>query len=119
MLSFYCQRCVDSPDVGEIMVGGHFSLKPVIEASHEANPLFQVSINLINCILGQIIEFVEILHDSISSLLESHEFLLFHVQHSFWNIVLTKRQFKFVPCDLMSGRLNGHIISPSRTGRAS
>jgi hypothetical protein len=105
--------------MGEIKAGGHLSLKPVIEASHETIPLFQVSINLINCILGQMIKFVEILHDSISSLLESHEFLLFHVQHSFWNIVLTKCKFKFVPCDLMPGRLNGHIISPPGTGRAS
>ena len=112
MLGFNCQRGADSPVVGEIEAGGHLSLKPVIEASHKAILLFQVSIYLINCILGQMIEFVEILHDSISSLFESHEFLLFHVQHPFWNIVLTKRQFKFVPCDLMSGRLNGHIISP-------
>jgi hypothetical protein len=118
MLSFYCQRCADSPTIGEIKAGGYLSLKPVVEASHKAILLFQVSIYLINCILGQMIEFVEILHDSISSLLESHEFLLFHVQHSFWNIVLTKRQFKFVPCDLMLGRLNGHIISPPSTGRA-
>jgi hypothetical protein len=118
VLCFYCQRCADSPAVGEIKAGGHLSLKPVIEASHKANLLFQVSIYLINCILGQMIEFVEILHNSISSLLESHEFLLFHVQHSFWNIVLMKRQFKFVPCDLMSSRLNGHIISPPSTGRA-
>jgi hypothetical protein len=65
------------------------------------------------------IEFVEILHNSISSLLESHEFLLLHMEHSFWNVVLTKCQFKFVPCDLMSGRLNGHIISPPGAGRAS
>jgi hypothetical protein len=65
------------------------------------------------------IEFVEILHNSISALLESHEFFLLHVQHSFWNVVITKCQFKFVPCDLMSGRLNGHIISPTGTGRAS
>jgi hypothetical protein len=91
VLSFYCQRSADSPAVCEIKAGCHLSLKPVVEASHEAIFLFQVSIYLINCILGQMIEFVEILHDSISSLLESHEFLLFHVQHSFWNIVLTKR----------------------------
>jgi hypothetical protein len=119
VLSFNCQRCADSPVVGEIEAGGHLSLKPVIEASHETIDLFQVSINLIDCILGQMIEFVEILHDSISSLLESHEFFLLHVQHSFWNVVLSKRQFKFVPCDLMSGRLNGHIISPPGTGRTS
>jgi hypothetical protein len=119
VLSFYCQRCADSPAVGEIKAGGHLSLKPVIEASHKTIPLFQVSIDLINCILGQMIEFVEILHDNISSLLESHEFFLLHVQHSFWNVVLTKRQFKFIPCDLMPIRLNGHIISPPDAGRAS
>jgi hypothetical protein len=119
MLSFNYQRSADSPTVGEINACGHLSLKPVVEASHEAILLFQVSIDLVNCILGQMIEFVEILHDSISSLLESHEFFLFHVQHFFWNIVLTKNQFKFVPCDLMSGRLNGHIISPPSTSRSS
>jgi hypothetical protein len=65
------------------------------------------------------IEFVEILHNSISSLLEPYEFFLLHMEHSFWDVVLTKHQFKFVPCDLMSGRLNGHIISPPGAGRAS
>jgi hypothetical protein len=65
------------------------------------------------------IEFVEILHNNISSLLESHEFFLLHMQHSFWDVVLMKRQFKFVLGDLISGRLNGHIISPPGAGRAS
>jgi hypothetical protein len=83
MLSFYCQRGADSAVVCEIKAGGHLSFKPIVEASHKAILLFQVNIYLINCILGQMIEFVEILHDSISSLLESYEFLMFHVQHSF------------------------------------
>jgi hypothetical protein len=65
------------------------------------------------------IEFVEILHNSISSLLEFHEFFLLHMEHSFWNVVLTKCKFKFIPCDSMSGRLSGHIISPLGAGRAS
>jgi hypothetical protein len=41
------------------------------------------------------------------------------MEHSFSNVVLTKCQFKFVLGDLMSGRLNGHIISPPGAGRAS
>jgi hypothetical protein len=55
------------------------------------------------------IELVEILH----------EFLLLHMEHSFWNVVLPECQFKFVLGDLMPGRLNGHIISPLGVGRAS
>jgi hypothetical protein len=62
------------------------------------------------------IELVEIL---CSTLFELHEFFLFHMEHSFWNVVLPKYQFKFVPGDLMSGRLNGHIISPPSAGGAS
>jgi hypothetical protein len=58
MLSFNCQRCADSPAVGEIKAGDYLSLKPVIKASHKTIPLFQVSIDLINCILGQMIEFL-------------------------------------------------------------
>jgi hypothetical protein len=41
------------------------------------------------------------------------------MEHPFWNVVLPKCQFKFIPGDLMSGRLNGHIISPPGAGRAS
>jgi hypothetical protein len=65
------------------------------------------------------IEFVEILRNTISPLIKPHEFFLLHMEHSFWDVVLTKRQFKFVPCDLMSGGLDGHIISPPGAGRAS
>jgi hypothetical protein len=54
-----------------------------------------------------------------STLFEFHEFFLLHMDHSFWNVVLPKCQFKFVPGDLMVGRLNGHIISPPGAGRAS
>src|SRR5699024_12276045 len=64
MLSFNCQRCADSPAIEEIEASGHLSLKPVIEASHEAILLLQVSIDLVNCILGQMIKFVDILHRS-------------------------------------------------------
>jgi hypothetical protein len=65
------------------------------------------------------IELVEILRNSISTLLKLHEFFLLHKEHSFWNVVLSKFQLKFIPGDLMAGRLNGHIISPPGAGRAS
>jgi hypothetical protein len=65
------------------------------------------------------IELVEILCNSISTLLKLHEFFLLHMEHSFWNVVLPECQFKFVLGDLMPGRLNGHIISPLGAGRAS
>ena len=61
MLSFNCQRGADSPAVGEVEASGHLLLQPVIEASHEAVLLFQVSVDLINGVLGQMIELVEIL----------------------------------------------------------
>jgi hypothetical protein len=65
------------------------------------------------------IELVEILCNSISTLLKLHEFLLLHMEHSFWNVVLPKCQLKFVLGDLVVGRLDGHIISPPGAGRAS
>jgi hypothetical protein len=65
------------------------------------------------------IELVEILCNSISTLLKLHEFYLLHMEHSFWNAVLPKCQLEFVPGDLMAGKLNGHIISPLGAGRAS
>ena len=90
---------------------------PVIKASHKTISLLQVSVDLVNGVLGQMIELVEILCNSISTLLKLHEFFLLHMEHPFWNVVLPKCQFKFVPGDLMSGRLNGHIISPPGAGR--
>jgi hypothetical protein len=93
-------------------------LQTVIKASHKTIPLFQVSVDLVNGVLGQMIELVEILRNNISTLFKLHEFFLLHMEHSFWNVVLPKRQFKFVPGDLMAGRVNGHIISPLRAGRA-
>jgi hypothetical protein len=41
------------------------------------------------------------------------------MEHPFRNIVLPESQFELVPCNLMAGRLNGYIISPSGAGRAS
>jgi hypothetical protein len=74
---------------------------------------------LIDSILGQVVEFVEILSDSIPTLFELHKFLLLHMEHPFRNIVLPESQFELVPCNLMADRLNGYIISPPGAGRAS
>jgi hypothetical protein len=52
ILGFYCQRRADSSAVRKIQTGSHFPLEPVIESSHEAVLLFQVSVYLVNCILG-------------------------------------------------------------------
>jgi hypothetical protein len=69
--------------------------------------------------LGQVVEFVEILSDSIPTLFELHKFLLLHMEHPFRNIELPESQLELVPCNLMADRLNGYIISPPGTGRAS
>jgi hypothetical protein len=66
-----------------------------------------------------VVEFVEILSDSIPTLFELHKFLLFHKEHPFGNIVLPESQFEFVPGNLMTSRLNGYIISKPGAGRAS
>jgi hypothetical protein len=63
------------------------------------------------------VEFVEILCDSISTLFELHKFFLLHMEHPFRNIVLPKSQFEFVPGNLMTRRLDSHIISPPSAGR--
>jgi hypothetical protein len=81
--------------------------------------LFQISVHLINCILGQVIKLVEILIDSISSLFKLHELFLFHMQNTFGYIMLTECHFEFLPGYLMIGRLNGHEITPPSTGRAT
>jgi hypothetical protein len=66
-----------------------------------------------------VVELVEILCDSISTLFELHKFFLFHMEHPFRNIVLPKCQFKLVSGNLMTSRLDSHIISPPGAGRAS
>jgi hypothetical protein len=88
MFGFNCQHRADSPAVSEVETSGHFPLQPVIETSHKTIFLLQISIDLINGILGQVIEFVEILSDSIPTLFELRKFFLFHMEHPFRNIVL-------------------------------
>jgi hypothetical protein len=68
VLGFYSQCRVDSSALSKIQAGDHFLLEPVVEAPHEAILFLQISIYLINDILGQMIELVEILHYSISPL---------------------------------------------------
>ena len=52
VLSFHCQRCADSSAVCKIEAGRHFPLETVVESSHEEVLLFQVSVYLVNIILG-------------------------------------------------------------------
>jgi hypothetical protein len=78
----------DSPTVSEVETSGNLPLQPVIEAPHKTIFLLQVSVDLIDGILGQVVKLVEILSDSISTLFELHKFFLFHMEHPFRNIVL-------------------------------
>jgi hypothetical protein len=41
------------------------------------------------------------------------------MEHHFRNIVLPEHQFEFVLGNLMTSRLDSHIISPPSAGRAS
>jgi hypothetical protein len=63
-----------------------------------------------------VVEFIEILSDSIPTLLELHKFFLLHMEHPFRYILLPECQFELVPCNLMVGWLNGYIISPPCAG---
>jgi hypothetical protein len=69
VLGFYDQCRADSSAVSKVQTGCHFPLKPVIKSPHEAILFLQISIYLIDSILGQMIELVEILYYSISPLL--------------------------------------------------
>jgi hypothetical protein len=66
-----------------------------------------------------VVEFIEILSDSIPALLELHKLLLLHMEDPFRYIMLPESQFELIPCDLMTGRLNDSIIPPPCNGRAS
>jgi hypothetical protein len=65
------------------------------------------------------IELIEILINSIPSLLQLHKFFLLHVKDTFWDIVFAEGHLEFFPCYLMIGQLNGHEISPPGAGRAA
>jgi hypothetical protein len=66
-----------------------------------------------------VIKFIEILGDSISALLQLHEFLLFHVEDSFRYVMLSEGQLEFILGDLMIGRLHGNKVPPPGAGRAT
>jgi hypothetical protein len=65
-----------------------------------------------------VIKFIEILGDSISALLQLHEFHLFHVEDSFRYVMLSEGQLEFIPGDRMIGRLHGNKVPPPGAGRA-
>jgi hypothetical protein len=67
--SFYFKCRTDSPTVSKVQAGCHFLLKPVIKSSHKTILFLQICIQLVNGILGEVVEFIEILHYSISPLL--------------------------------------------------
>ena len=69
ILGFYCQCRADSSAVSKVQTCCHFPLKPVIESPHKTILFLQICIYLINGILGEMVEFIEILHYSISPLL--------------------------------------------------
>jgi hypothetical protein len=52
-----------------------------------------------------VIEFIEILGNSIPALLKLHELLLLHMEDSFRYIMLSEHQLKLIPSDLMTGWL--------------
>jgi hypothetical protein len=59
----------DIPTVGKVQAGCHFPLKPVIESPHKTILFLQICIHLVNGILGEVVEFIEILHYCMSPLL--------------------------------------------------
>jgi hypothetical protein len=117
--SLNCQCCADSPSISKVNAGGHLCLHLIIQASHETIPFLQICVDLIDCILGYVIKFIEILSNSIPALFQLHELLLLHVEHSFRYVVLAESHLELIPSYLMTSRLNSYKISPPRATRAT
>jgi hypothetical protein len=66
-----------------------------------------------------VIKFIEILGDSISALLQLHEFFLFHVEYSFRYVMFLEGQLEFIPSYLMTSWLYGNKVPPPGAGRAT
>jgi hypothetical protein len=66
-----------------------------------------------------VIKFIEILINSIPSLLKLHKFLLFQVEDSLRYIMFSEGQLKLILGYLMTSRLYGNKVPPPGAGRAT
>src|SRR3954468_11051656 len=87
-----------------------------VESSTKPFLLLGVGGNIIKCITGQPVEFMDVLVHSPSTLREVATFLTFAVHQTFRDVVLTKRSAKLVPCWGWTFRTHVEVILPPRAG---
>src|ERR1044071_10422569 len=87
-----------------------------VESFAESFLLLGVGGNIIKCITGQPVEFTAVLVNCPSTLREVAELLTFAVHQTFWDVVLTKRSEKLVPCRGWTFRTHVEVILPPRVG---
>src|ERR1041384_4687412 len=85
-----------------------------VESSAEPFLLLGVGGDIIKCITGQPVELTTVLVNSPSTLHEVAELLTFTVHQTFWDVVLTKRSAKLVPCWGWTFRTHVEVILPPR-----
>jgi hypothetical protein len=78
-----------------------------------------ISVRMIPRVLAQVIEGLFILHDNVSSLSQSQEFIELLLNESFWNVMRSESGPEFVPCDNMTSRLHGVVMVPPYAGGAA
>jgi hypothetical protein len=94
-------------------------LKLCIQAIAKTIPFTGISIRVITRVLAQVIENLCILHDSVGSLGQSQELIELSLNKSLWNVVCSKSDPKFIPCDDMTSRLHGVVMVPPYAGGAA
>src|SRR3954464_1351556 len=85
-----------------------------VESSTEPFLLLGVGRDFIKCITGQPVEFTVVLVNSPSALREVAELLTFTVHQTLWDVVLTERSAKLVPCWGWTFGTHVEVILPPR-----
>jgi hypothetical protein len=85
----------------------------------EAIPLSGISVRMIPRILAQVIEDLDILHDSVGSLSQIQKFIELSLNESLWNVMRSESGPKFILHDDMTSRLHGIVMVPPYAGGAA
>ena len=93
-------------------IEGHAILELRSQAPHEASLLLLLSINLLRCVLCQVIKDLGVILHSPLPLFQSHELFMLPVHNACRNVLSTEGLPKLSPLDLMVGGTSGGIVRP-------
>jgi hypothetical protein len=75
-----------------------------VETPAEAVSLLLIGINMITCVLAQVVEGLSILQYRAGSLIECQKLIQLAIKNSSWDVVPSKSSLEFLPRNFMTNR---------------